>query len=106
MASVIVSMVEYIRGKTERAEFCGVPCAGLPCWLFDPMAYLARIVWCFVEGWVGALTRFTLIGHMFRGEDVQSVAANSVRALKRHLPGVVMIDWVSHGVMGQLYLMN
>mmetsp|Transcript_88151 Transcript_88151/g.257678 ORF Transcript_88151/g.257678 Transcript_88151/m.257678 type:complete len:583 (+) Transcript_88151:112-1860(+) len=91
-ASLIMGVVEFIRKSA----------AGDCCWWADPVACLVRMLWCFLEGIIGALSRFALIGHMFRGEGLCWVASLTFDTLKRQLPGACMTGFVSEKVMSQI----
>lgn len=91
-ASVVMGFIEYVRNQTQDGS----------CWWCHPLGCFVRLLWCCLEGVIGSLSRFALIGHMFLGEGLCDVAGTTYDVLRRQLPGVIVTGLVSEKVMSQI----
>lgn len=71
-------------------------------WWMDPFACFLKVLMVFLEGTIGALTRFALIGHLFHGDGFCHMGMISEQLLRRHLPGAVVTGFLANTMMNQI----
>lgn len=90
VASLIMALVEMAKRNQRKTFQC------------NPVRCLIAMVWCWVQSIVEALSRFSLVAHMFHGGSLTEAAYKTTEILKRRLSQAVLADSIVHKEMTQI----
>lgn len=90
VASLIMALVEMAKRNQRKTFKC------------NPIRCFIAMVWCWVQSIVEALSRYSLVAHMFHGGSLTEAAYKTSNILKRRLSQAVIADSIVHKEMTQI----
>mmetsp|Transcript_100868 Transcript_100868/g.262958 ORF Transcript_100868/g.262958 Transcript_100868/m.262958 type:complete len:615 (-) Transcript_100868:200-2044(-) len=93
VASLIMALVEMAKRYQRKTFKC------------NPIRCLIAMIWCWVQSIVEALSRFSLVAHMFHGGSLTEAAYKTTDILKRRLSQAVIADSIVHKEMTQISML-